>query len=736
MVSGVRVDLKPTEVDMVRKMLKRTPNMTEIGMIDIMWSEHCSYKSSRPVLKMLYTTGPRVLIGPGQDAGAVDIGDDLALVFKIESHNHPSAIEPYNGAATGIGGIVRDILSKGARPIGLLDPIRFGDIKKGHSRWLFKYVVKGIADYGNCIGIPTIGGEVEFDKNYETNCLVNVICVGVAKKEQLIPSKASNPGDICILVGGSTGRDGLGGVTFASRLLTEESEEDRPAVQIADPFTKKLIIEATMEATEAGIVNGLKDLGGGGLTCAASELAEGGGTAIELDLDKVFLRESEMIPYEIMLSESQERMLFAVSPENVEKMTNILEKYDLSYAIVGKVFEGNELILKKDGKVTGRLPTKILADIPTVKREAIKPKYIDDLKEIEKPTIPDNLTEIIYQLLGSPNIASKEWVYQQYDHEVGDRTVIKPGQGDASLLRILNMDKAIAMTSDGNSKQVYLDPYNGTASIFAEACRNVAAIGAEPIAMVDALNFGNPENPEIFWTFKEAVRAMADIGKAFDIPCIGGKVSFYNEDTSTNIAIKPTPVIIVAGLMESLNHYTTSAFKEADESILIVGETLDELGGSEYYDYIHNLEGGNVPKVDIKKEKNTIDAIIKSIRKGLVTAVHDCSKGGLAITIAEMAIQGKIGAEININDIPAQEMKIDELLFSESNGRFIITVKEENLNEILQIFNEYDVICKVIGKITDSNTLIFKSDFNNITCDLNKMIEIYAKTIPKYMGIE
>ncbi len=736
MVSGVNVDLKPAEVDMIKKMMKRTPNMTEIGMIDVMWSEHCSYKSSRPILKMLPTTGPRVLVGPGQDAGVVDIGDDLALVFKIESHNHPSAIEPYNGAATGIGGIIRDILCMGARPIGLLDPLRFGNINSAHSRWLFQYVVKGIADYGNCIGVPTIGGEVEFDESFEANCLVNVGCLGIAKKEEISPSLASNPGDILILMGGSTGRDGLGGVTFASRLLTEESEEDRPAVQIGDPFTKKLIIDATLEALSTGFVNGLKDLGGGGLTCVTSELAEGGGTAVEVDIDKIFLREPKMIPYEIMLSESQERMMFVVSPEHVEDIIKIFEKYDLPYAIVGRVVKGDEVIVKKEGNIIGRVPATLLADSPTVDREAKKPKYIEELKKIEKPSIPEDLAETIYQLLSSPNIASKEWVYQQYDHEVGDRSVVKPGQGDAAVLRILNTNKAIAIASDGNSKHCYLDPYNGAAGQFAEACRNVVAVGAEPIAMVNCLNFGDPEKPEVFWTFKETVRGMTDMCKGLNIPCIGGNVSFYNEDKVTNTAVKPSPVIVIAGLMENLDNHTTLALKNANDIILIVGETFDELGGSEYYYFIHGISGGIAPKINIENEKKVLNVVLKAISEDLITAAHDCSKGGLAITIAEMSIKGNYGAEINLNDVPASNLGLDELLFSESQGRFILTLKPENLDKVLKIFNENKVVSNVIGKVTNNNSLIFKSDQDKIVLNLDIMIKKWIKTIPNLMGVE
>ncbi|NVM53909.1 MAG: phosphoribosylformylglycinamidine synthase subunit PurL, partial [Candidatus Helarchaeota archaeon] len=472
MVSGVHVDLKPDEIEKVKKMLGRTPNMVEVGMIDIMWSEHCSYKSSRPILKMLPTEAPHVLIGPGEDAGVIDIGDGLVVTFKIESHNHPSAIVPYDGAATGIGGIVRDILCMGARPIALLDPLRFGSLTSGHSRWLFEYVVKGIGDYGNCIGVPTVGGEVEFDESFEANCLVNVACVGVGKKEEIKRSIANQVGDKLILMGGSTGRDGLGGVTFASRVLTDKSEEDRPAVQIGDPFTKKLIIEATLEALKTGYVHGLKDLGGGGFTCVCSELAGGGGTGVDVDLDKIFLREPGMIPYEIMVSESQERMMFVVDPNGVEIITDIFKKFEIPHAVVGTVTDTGNIHMQKDGKEAGVLPASILDDAPVIHRIKRKPEHIDRLKKIEAPSMPRDLTESIYQLLGSPNIADMGWVYHQYDHEVGVRTVIKPGHADAAVLRIFNTNKAIAVATDCNARHTYLDPYHGGAGATAEACRN------------------------------------------------------------------------------------------------------------------------------------------------------------------------------------------------------------------------------------------------------------------------
>ena len=732
MYAGVKVDLEKEEIEHVEKTLKRKANMTEIGMIDIMWSEHCSYKSSRPELKFLYKEGPRVMIGPGQDAGVVDIGDNLALVFKIESHNHPSAIEPYNGAATGIGGIVRDILCMGARPIALVDPLRFGDIKSSHSQWLLKYVVKGIADYGNCIGIPTVAGEIEFDTSFETNCLVNVGCVGIATHKDIeqAPSVASTPGDILILMGGSTGRDGLGGVTFASRVLTEDSEEDRPAVQVGDPFTKKLIIEATLEALNTGHVRGLKDLGGGGFTCVCSELAGGGNTGVEIDIDKLFLREENMIPYEIMLSESQERMMFVIPPEFVDEIVSIFKKYEIPHAIVGKVTQTRKLVIKKEHETIVDLPAHLLDDSPVVNRLYEKPAYVDTLKNVKKPSIPSDYLKIIKKLITSPNIASLEWIYRQYDHEVGDRTVVKPGQAGAAVLRILNTNKAIAIASDCNSKHCYLDPYNGTAGCFAEACRNIISVGAQPIGMVDCLNYGNPRSPEIFYQFHEGIRGLADFGKISKIPCIGGNVSFYNEDSVTRVAIKPTPEIMVCGLIEDFNKIITSKVKRSNDVILLIGsETQAEMGGSEYYEFIHGIEGGIAPRINIENEIKTNNVLLDLMQKGLIESARDCSRGGILVCLIKKCIGGDIGVKVNLKDIKNKNLTFDELLFSETYGRFVITTKAENEKKVLKLLNQNSVYVKKLGNVIKIPKIII----DEISIDLLEIKSLWQSAIASYM---
>jgi len=735
LLGGVEVSLAEEEIRKVREILGREPNAVEAGMIDVMWSEHCSYKSSKIVLKQLPKEGERVVVGPGYDAGVVDIGGGYVAVFKIESHNHPSALDPYNGAATGIGGIVRDILCMGARPIALLDSLRFGPLKSSHSKWLLRYVVKGIGDYGNCIGIPTVAGEIEFDESFERNCLVNVVCVGVARRDEIVLARADRPGDLVLLVGGATGRDGIHGVTFASRSLTENSEEDRPAVQVGDPFTKKLLIEATLEAIKTGFIRGLKDLGGGGLTCASSEMAYKGRRGMEIDVSKVHLRETGMTPFEIMLSESQERMLFIVDPAGIDKVTAIMDKYELQWSIIGRVIEEEEIVVKANGEIVARLPTKILADPPTINREAKKPAYLDELLKIEPPPMPSDLSLTLMNLLSSENIASKEWVYRQYDHEVGIRSVVKCGDGDAAVLRILGEDKGIAVASDCNSKHCYLDPYHGGAGAVAEACRNIVSVGAEPVAIVDCLNFGNPEKPEIFWQFKMAVQGIADMCRALSIPCVGGNVSFYNDDEVTGKAVKPSPVVVSLGVVEPLSSIVTMPFKEPGDEVLIVGETFRELGGSEYYYTIHGIEGGKPPIVRFEQERKTLEFVLEAARRGLLKAAHDCSKGGIAVSLAVMSIKSGLGADVDVAAIPAEEMRLDELLFSESHSRFIISTSNEMAEECFKLARKHHVTLSSIGRVKDDGIFLlrFKGE-KSLLCKVDDIIEAWKKGFERRMG--
>ncbi|MCE7697413.1 MAG: phosphoribosylformylglycinamidine synthase subunit PurL, partial [Methanobacterium paludis] len=573
--------LADTEFEYIKKELEREPNSLEYGMLDIMFSEHCSYKSSRPILRLFPNEGKKVIMGPGDDAGIVELTDELALVIGMESHNHPSAIEPYGGAGTGIGGIIRDIISMGAKPVALLDSLRFGNLEDPKSRYLFEHVVKGISDYGNRVGIPTVGGEVEFDENFKANPLVNVLCVGIVSKDSIVKGIAPNVGDIFVLMGGRTGRDGIHGVTFASEELTTASEiEDRPAVQVGDPFTKKQVMEATFEALEKIDIQGLKDLGGGGLTCCISEMAAKSENGAEVDITQIPLREEGMTPYEIMLSESQERMVFVVHPEDVDDLMAIFEKFELPAAAVGKVTDTGRFVMTQKGEVISDLPCQLLSDPPIIEREARKPKTTPEYVEI-KEVDPE---EALLKLLSSQNIASKKWVYSQYDHEVQIRTVVKPGD-DAAVMRV-DDEKAFAITSDCNSIHTKLDPYHGGAGSVAEAIRNVVSMGAEPVCIADCLNFGNPEKPEVFWQFKECIKGMSDVANCFSTPVISGNVSFYNE--TEGVTVNPSPVVGVAGVMD-IKDIRTSEFKNSGDKIILIGKTRAELGGSEYYRSVHGV---------------------------------------------------------------------------------------------------------------------------------------------------
>ena len=743
-LNGEEVDIELTqeEFEKVKELLNRDPNFTEAGMFSIMWSEHCSYKSSRPRLRIFEDAEANydyVLAGPGQDAGVINIGDGYALAFRIESHNHPSAIEPYHGAATGIGGIIRDILCMGVRPIALLDPLRFGHLKDNpHSQWLFKYVVKGIADYGNCTGIPTIGGEVEFDDSFESNCLVNVACIGLGtiKDFKHAPSRAYNPGDYVVLMGGSTGRDGIHGVTFASRTLTEMSEADRPAVQIGDPFTKKLIIEATLEAVKTGFVRGLKDLGGGGLTCATSELTGDGNTGGNIDLKKVFTREPGMSSYEIMLSESQERMAFIVKPEGLETVLNVFRKYEMAFAVIGRTDDSKVLRVYDGDDLVVSIPSKALSESPTFKRQEKRPEYLDELLAQKTPLLTLGLDEIIYKLIASENICSKEWVYRQYDHEVGVRSVVKCGEGDSGVLRIIGTNKFIAASVGVNSKQCFLDPYEGAKAGLAEECANVIANGAKPMAMVNCCNFGNPEIPESFWYFSKSVEGMNDFCRNLRIPIVGGNVSFYNEDEVKKIAIKATPTMMIVGLIENEENIITLPLKNVGDDIFLIGETKAELGGSEYHSVIYGLEGGIPPKVDDSKIKATWDFLFELYKKKLVKANHDISKGGVIINIAEMCFKNKLGVDLDFSNTYNENLNDDEFLFSESVGRFIIETDPKDYNTVLKIAKRYNIEANKIGILTiipEINIKGLKS--RNFKLKIEKMKEIYESTIPNLMDI-
>jgi phosphoribosylformylglycinamidine synthase len=731
-VESPKPNLTNEEIRYAVKKLQREPNEVEWSMLEAQWSEHCSYKSSKPLLKRLPSKGPRVVVGPGFDAGVIDIGDGWVITLHIESHNHPSAIDPYGGAATGVGGVVRDILSLGTRPIALLDPLRFGSIGSLHTRWLFDNVVRGIADYGNCIGVPTVGGEVEFDPSFERSCLVDVACVGLGRKDKLVLGEARNPGDLVYLVGGRTGRDGIRGASFASKTLTDKSDTERSAVQVPDPFTKKLIIEAVLEAVEANILQGMKDLGGGGLTCGLSEIAAKAGTGIEIDLDKIQTREPDMQPAEIMISESQERMLLLIQEKDERRLVNILEKWEVGYAKIGQVTKDGLLIIRRGDEVVAKAHAKFVAEAPLSPRSAKRPLYLDSLAEVPEPPTPENLGQTLIDLLSSPNIASKEWIYRQYDHEVGIRTIVRPGQADSALLRLPNK-RSLALTTGGNSKQCYVDPYWGTVGVVSEALCNIVAGGAEPVAVVDHLQFGDPGNSEVYWAFKEAIRAISNYLKAIGVPCIGGKVSFYNEDSMNRKAIKPSPVIAAVGLVEPKAPKILQALGEEGDDLIMVGNTFDELGGSEYYEQVHKLTGGQVPKVNLKKEKMLFRSLLRILRSGRVESAHDISKGGLAVALAEMSVQGRKGVTLDLERIPRKTSRIDNLFFSESRSRFIIETRPKNSARTVSSFKRLGIPAARIGTVTDNGIEFLSKGQSIITIPLAEASRAWSETIPRAM---
>ena len=714
-------------MDYISNELGRDPNPLEYGMLEIMFSEHCSYKSSRPVLALFPTEGKNVIMGPGDDAGIVDLTEDLALVMGMESHNHPSAIEPYGGAGTGIGGIIRDIISMGAMPVALLDSLRFGPLEDQRSRYLFEYVVKGISDYGNRVGIPTVGGEVEFDENFQFNPLVNVVCAGLVRKDSIVRGIAPNVGDVFVLMGGRTGRDGIHGVTFASEELTSSSElESRPAVQVADPFTKKQVMEATLEALEKIDIQGLKDLGGGGLTCCISEMAAKGGNGARMELTKVPLREEGMTPYEIMLSESQERMVFVVNQKNVAGLVAIIEKHELPYAVIGEVTDQGQMVVTQEGEVVADLPCELLADPPLVEREAREPIHHEEYVELEDSPAD----KALLKLLSSLNVASKKWVYRQYDHEVQVRTVVKPGD-DAAVLRV-DQEKGFTLTTDCNNIHCYLDPYHGGAGAVAEAIRNVVAMGSEPLCMVDCLNFGNPEKPEVFWQFQKCVQGMSDVARRFSLPVISGNVSFYNE--TEGVTVNPSPVVSVAGAID-LKDIRTTPFKNESDVILLIGNTHPELDGSEYHKSMHGVMQGKAPQVDMEAEFQSAQAVLKMVKKddqGNITAVHDLSSGGLAVSLAEMALEGGWGATVDLSRVPGDgDMTPIQVLFSESHARYLLTVREEYANDITNTLRNMGVPAASIGRVEGNSLVIEQAGLRIAVEELKKA---HQGAIEKFMA--
>lgn len=726
--------LTKEEYERIIEILGRNPNITELGIFSVMWSEHCSYKNSIAELKKLPRSGGRLLVAAGEEnAGLVDIGEDLAVCFKIESHNHPSAVEPYQGAATGVGGIMRDIFTMGARPIAALNSLRFGNIEKPRNRYLFDGVVRGIADYGNCLGVPTIAGEVYFEDCYDGNPLVNAMTVGIVKKNQTASAVAKGEGNPVFIIGSRTGRDGIHGATFASEELSEDSEDKRPNVQVGDPFTEKLLLEATLEMIKAGILVGIQDMGAAGITCSTTEMSAKGNSGMVIDLDKVPIREEGMSAYEILLSESQERMLACVQKGKEKEIMAICKKWDLPCAQIGYVTDEPRLKVYHHGKLVADVPPfecVLGGGAPVYHRSYRRPEYLDKLKQFDPNTLPKvtDLSAAFLKVFSSPNIVSKRWVYQQYDTMVQTNTVIHPG-GDAAVIRLKGTRKAIAAKTDCNGRYVYLNPRKGAQIAVAEAARNVVATGGDPLAITNCLNFGNPYKPEMFYLFREAVAGMGDACRVFDTPVTGGNVSFYNETPDS--AVYPTPTIGMVGLIEDLSHITPAYFRSPGDAIYVIGETKAEIGGSEFLKSYYGKVDGDCPDIDLNLEHRTYQAVLQAIRSGWIRSAHDVADGGLAIALAESCIinrDNQLGAVVQID---YKGMRPEFFLFSETQARFLVSIDQTHTEAFEAYFNSLNLHLTKLGEVGGQHLQI-NQDFK---FDLNQLSEIYYQTIPKLMEL-
>ena len=698
------VALTPEEYDLIVSKLGREPNRVELGMFGAMWSEHCGYKNSRPLLKLFPTKGPRVLQGPGENAGAVDIGDGLAVVFKMESHNHPSAIEPYQGAATGVGGIVRDIFTMGARPIASMDSLRFGPLTELRNQYLLSGVVGGIAGYGNCLGVPTVGGEIYFEDSYSGNPLVNAFCLGLIKADEIMLATASGPGNPVILVGADTGRDGIHGATFASVELNERSEERRPAVQVGNPFLEKLLIEACLELLQADYVVGMQDLGAAGLTSSAVEMAGRGGCGIDIDLLRASRREKGMTAYEMMLSESQERMLVVARKGCEGKVQQLFARWGLHSDLIGVVTNDGLVRIREGEQVVAEIPAPLLTDeAPVYYREGVRPAYLEELHRFDPASLPQpaDYGRTLMDLLASPNLCSRRGVFQQYDHMVQTNTVLLPEQSDAAVLRVKGTRKGIAITTDGNGRYTYLEPKRGGMIAVAEAARNLVCSGAEPLALTDCLNYGNPEKPEVFYTLRESVLGMAEACEALGTPVISGNVSLYNENKGS--AIYPTPVIGMVGLLDEVDQAMGLAFRQTGDRVVLLGQSFDDLGGSEYLKLITGKALGEPPRIDLGLEAAVQRCCLGAIRACLVRSAHDCSDGGLAVALAESCMAGGLGLECEAGALERllqrDGCRVDAILFGESQSRIVLSLDESHLHALERLAGEAGVPLAVLGTV-------------------------------------
>ncbi|MEI3650039.1 MAG: phosphoribosylformylglycinamidine synthase subunit PurL [Dolichospermum lemmermannii FEM_B0920] len=772
--------IKPEEYTEIVRRLGRHPNKAELGMFGVMWSEHCCYKNSRPLLKQFPTTGPRILVGPGENAGVVDIGDGLQLAFKIESHNHPSAVEPFQGAATGVGGILRDIFTMGARPIALLNSLRFGDLNDPKTQRLFTDVVAGISHYGNCVGVPTVGGEVYFDPAYSVNPLVNVMALGLMETAEIVKSGASGLGNPVLYVGSTTGRDGMGGASFASAELTEESMDNRPAVQVGDPFVEKSLIEACLEAFKTGAVVAAQDMGAAGITCSTSEMAAKGGVGIDFDLDKIPVRESGMIPYEYLLSESQERMLFVAEKGREQELIDIFHRWGLQAVVAGTVIAEPIVRIWFEGKIAAEIPADALAEnTPLYERELLTeaPEYAQKAWQWTSDSLPvcnaagieiagslQSWNQILLTLLDTPSIASKSWVYRQYDHQVQNNTVLLPGGADAAVIRIRpleapqnpkskiqNLKSGVAATVDCNSRYVYLDPYEGAKAVVAEAARNLSCVGAEPIAVTDNLNFGSPEKPIGYWQLASACRGLSEGCRELGTPVTGGNVSLYNEtfDAEGNPQpIYPTPVVGMVGLIPDLTKICGQGWQNADDIIYLLGLSIQskiqnpkskiELGASEYLATIHNTIAGKPPRIDFDLERLVQKACREGIRAGWVNSAHDSAEGGVAVAIAESCLSGNLGAEINFPISANHDSRFDEVLFGEGGARILVSVSGENQEKWESYLHRtLPENWQKLGTVTNSGNLEILTADNHklLQVSLEDMSDRYSQAISKRLAI-
>lgn len=716
--------LTKEEYELIVRLMEREPNFEELSLFGVMWSEHCSYKNSRAQLKKFPTTGPQVIQGPGENAGVVSVGDGLGVAFKMESHNHPSAIEPYQGAATGVGGIIRDIFAMGARPIASLNSLRFGEMDNNQSRHLLSGVVAGIAGYGNCMGIPTVGGEVNCHPSYQGNPLVNAMCVGLVDEDKIFKGSATGVGNIVMVVGARTGRDGIKGASFASEELSDSDPDKRPNVQVGDPFMEKLLLEATLEILEAGLVIGLQDLGAAGLTSSASEMAGRAGNGLYIDIEKVPLREEGLKPWEIMLSESQERMLLVVDPTKVEAIEKIFDKWDLVAAAIGEVTGDGKFTVKRGNEILASVPAGLLTDkAPVNIRPYSEPAYYQEKKKAEIKELNNcrDWNGLLKKLLAAPDICCKKWIYEQYDHMVGLNTVLRPG-GDAALLRLPGGHKGLALSCDCNARYVYLDPFKGGAIAVAEAARNVACCGAKPLALTNCLNFGNPENPEIYWQFVRATDGLAEAARELDTPVTGGNVSFYNEYNGQ--AILPTPTIGMVGLLEDIGNRVSAEFKDEGDLVFLIGESREETGASYAQYLLSGRDEGEVPEIDLKTARRLNDFLVQAASRRILKSAHDCAEGGLAVALAECSLAGGLGLSANYQ----AEISPAAAFFGESQNRVLISLNPDKLGELEKLAAEYKLPLSKLGRLGGD---IFALTVNGqkIEMPLKELNDIYRNSL-------